>query len=424
MAQTVKLTTKYIESFDSKGKDIAIWDESPKGFGVRFRNNRKVFIVQKRVGSGRLAKQRKMTIGAYPDVNLVRARKAAYEFIADLQFGNDIVEEKAAKQRAEQEERDAELTVKALTEMWLATDALRSRMRGPKFGMLRNPRDVKSNASQIKRHVIPLIGSTKISQVTRKTIEKMRNDIASGKTAIRERTGPRGIANVTGGEGTAGKVVRIMGTVFSYAVREGLLTVNPASNIRIAPSRKVERYLSKDEQARLEKTLCEMEKIARYEKGCAMIRLLMLTGCRKNEIESLKWADIDFERRFVRFGKSKTGAKVIPFSQAAISIIEEQPRLNSTPYVFASTKINDHYKGIPKVWYDVRKKAKIEDCRLHDLRHNFASVAASNGASLPMIGALLGHTQAQTTARYAHLTNDTLAELTNQVSATIAERSA
>jgi len=167
-----------------------------------------------------------------------------------------------------------------------------------------------------------------------------------------------------------------------------------------------------------------MEKIARYEKGCAMIRLLMLTGCRKNEIESLKWADIDFERRFVRFGKSKTGAKVIPFSQAAISIIEEQPRLNSTPYVFASMKINDHYKGIPKVWYDVRKKAKIEDCRLHDLRHNFASVAASNGASLPMIGALLGHTQAQTTARYAHLTNDTLAELTNQVSATIAERSA
>ena len=87
--------------------------------------------------------------------------------------------------------------------------------------------------------------------------------------------------------------------------------------------------------------------------------------------------------------------------------------------MFPSLKINDYYKGIPKIWYEVRNRAQIEDCRLHDLRHNFASVAASNGASLPMIGALLGHTQAQTTARYAHLTNHSLMELAERVSASI-----
>jgi len=166
MAGTKRLTTKFIEEFDSGGKDVTIWDESPKGFGVRFRNGRKVFIVQKRVGSGRLAKQRKLTIGTYPEINLVQARKAAYEFVASLQFGTDVVEEKAAEQRAQKEERDAQITVSELCTRWLETDALRSRMRGPRFGTLRNPKDVKSNANQIKRHVIPLIGKLKLSAVT------------------------------------------------------------------------------------------------------------------------------------------------------------------------------------------------------------------------------------------------------------------
>ena len=423
MARTVKLTTKYIECFDPDGKDVTLWDESPKGFGVRFRNNRKVFIVQKRVGSGRMAKQRKMTIGTFPEINLVQARKSAHKFIANLQLGTDVVEEKIAQQRAEKEERDAQLSVAELCAQWLETDALRSRMRGPRFGTLRDPKNVKHNAGQIKRNINPLIGSVKIKELTRKQIEKMRDDISSGKTAADIKTGVRGRARVTGGPGTARKVVRTLSSILSYAVREELIAANPASGIRLQSGKKVERYLSQEEQARLEIVLTEMEKESRYEKGCAMIRLLMLTGCRKNEIESLKWSEIDFERGFVQFEKSKTGAKVIPFSKAALNIIREQPLLNSTPYVFPSMKINDYYKGIPKIRYVVRKKAKIEDCRLHDLRHNFASVAASNGASLPMIGALLGHTQAQTTARYAHLTNHSLMALAEQVSATLGERS-
>lgn len=423
MAGTRRLTTKFIEEFDSDGKDVTVWDESPRGFGVRFRNGRKVFIVQKRVGSGRLAKQRKMTIGTYPEINLVKARNAAYEFVANLQLGNDIVEQKAAEQRAKKEERDAQISVSELCARWLETDALRSRMRGPRFGTLRDPKNVKQNAGQIHRHINPLIGSVKINELTRKQVEKMRDDISCGKTAVDVKTGLRGRARVTGGPGTARKAVRTLSTILNYAVREELIAANPASGIRLARGKTIERYLSTEEQARLESVLTEMAKESKYEKGCAMIRLLMLTGCRKNEIESLQWSEIDFERGFVRFSKSKTGAKVIPFSKAALAIVNTQPRLNSTPYVFPSMKINDYYKGIPKVWYVVRKRAKIEDCRLHDLRHNFASVAASNGASLPMIGALLGHTQAQTTARYAHLTQHSLHALAEQVSASIKERS-
>ncbi|NNC35808.1 MAG: site-specific integrase [Hyphomonadaceae bacterium] len=424
MANVVKLTKRLIETKTSTEKDEVLWCSTVKGFGVRFYpSGKKAFILKRRVGSGRLAKQRKMTLGTFPAMSLAVAQKRAVEAIAKMQAGEDVVKQRVEIQRAAKERRDAEMSVSDAIEKWLQTDALRSRMRGPRFGTLRNPRDVKSNGNQLKRHVIPLIGKVKLSELTRKDIEKMRDDVAGGKTAVTEKTGFRGIARVTGGEGTAGKVVRILSTVLSYAVREGHITVNPASGIIIPPSRKVERYLSRDEQTRLEQILTEMSLEPKFERGVAIIRLLMLTGCRKNEIETLEWKSIDFERKFVRFGKSKTGAKIIPFSQAALDIIKLVPRFESSKFVFPSYKIDDYYKGVPKVWNEARHRAKIEDCRLHDLRHNFASVAASNGASLPMIGALLGHTQAQTTARYAHLTNHSLVELAEQISATIDERS-
>lgn len=424
MANVHKLTKRMIENKQAPEKEEMIWCSTVKGFGVRFYpSGKKAFILKRRVGSGRLAKQRKMTLGTYPVMSLVVAQRKAIDAIAKMQSGQDIVQERVEEQRAAKEKRDAEMSVSDLIEQWLETDALRSRMRGPRFGTLRNPKDVKSNANQLKRHVRPLIGKVKLSELTKKDIKKMRDDVARGKTAIREKTGFRGLARVTGGEGTATKVVRILGSVLSYGVREGLIAVNPASGIILPPSRKVERYLSRAEQTRLESVLRDMSAEPKYERGVAIIRLLMLTGCRKNEIETLEWKAVDFERNFVSFGKSKTGAKVIPFSQAALDIINNVPRFESSIYVFPSYQIMDYYKGVPKVWNEVRRRAKIEDCRLHDLRHNFASVAASNGASLPMIGALLGHTQAQTTARYAHLTNHSLLELAEQVSATIDERS-
>lgn len=390
MAETRKLTTKFIESYDPEGSDTIIWDVAPKGFGVRFYKSGKIaFIVQRRVGSGRLARQRKMTVGVYPQTNLAEARKAAIDAIAKLQHGADVVEEKNKILRREKEAKAAEITVGELCDRWIVSDARRSRMRGPRFGTLRDPKNVRFNAAQIERHIKPIIGHIKLSDLTRKHIERLRDDISDGKTAADVKTKKHGRARVTGGEGTATKCVRTLGSILSYAVREELIPANPASNIQLAPSRKVERYLTKEENARLEKVLADMEKEPKYEKGCAIIRVLMLTGCRRNEIESLKWSEIDFERGFVALSKSKTGGKIIPFSKAALNIITAQPRLQSSEFVFPSTKINDWYKGLPKVWYVVRRRAKIEDCRLHDLRHNFASVAASNGASLPMIGAPL-----------------------------------
>ena len=152
----------------------------------------------------------------------------------------------------------------------------------------------------------------------------------------------------------------------------------------------------------------------------AIIRLLALTGARRNEIESLKWSEVELVRNILRLEDSKTGAKVIPLAPAAKSILAEAPHIEGSPYVFPAASGEGHYQGIGKVWRAVRKAAKLEDVRLHDLRHTFASYGAAGGLSLPIIGKLLGHSQAATTQRYAHLADDPVQQAANQIGDTIA----
>ncbi len=195
MTQTMKLTTKIIDGFDNKGKDTTVWDTSPKGFGVRFYAKGKVaFIVQRRIGSGRSAKLRKMTIGSYPAINLVQARKNALEAIAQMQSGSDLVQQERDRIKAEAATKAAELSISELCDKWLATDAKYSRMRGARYGTPRNPKNVQSNANQILRHIKPLIGDIKIGDLTKKDIQQMRDDITTGKTATDVKTKKRGRA--------------------------------------------------------------------------------------------------------------------------------------------------------------------------------------------------------------------------------------
>ncbi|MFQ5528202.1 MAG: site-specific integrase, partial [Thermoanaerobaculia bacterium] len=135
----------------------------------------------------------------------------------------------------------------------------------------------------------------------------------------------------------------------------------------------------------------------------AAIRLLILTGCRLGEILGLRWDQVDFERQLLRFQESKTGQKAVPLGAAALELLSELSRDEGNPHVIPGKKPGSHFVGMAKVWQRIRKQAQLEDVRLHDLRHSFASVGAGAGLSLPIIGKLLGHTQAATIQRYAHL---------------------
>jgi integrase len=195
---------------------------------------------------------------------------------------------------------------------------------------------------------------------------------------------------------------------------------NPCRGIRRYAEHKVERFLSGDELARLGAALTsETMRVARVPPpaeisgrhrsagiraaSIAALRLLLLTGCRVGEVLSLRWENVNLERRLLLLSDSKTGAKPVFLSMAAAEFIGTLRREVETEYVFRGDRPGKPIVSLRKSWERVCKVAKIEGLRLHDLRHSYASIGAADGLSLPVIGALLGHSQPSTTARYAHL---------------------
>jgi integrase len=265
-----------------------------------------------------------------------------------------------------------------------------------------------TDRSRIERHIKPLLGRKRIGALTRGDAERFLADVAAGKTAVVEKTKPRGKAVVTGGRGAATRTLGLLGAVLGFAVDRGLLTSNPVRGVRRFSDRKMDRFLSPAELGRLGAVLEAMEAEGAHRYGLAVMRLLALTGARKGEIEGLRWREVDLERGALRLADSKTGEKVLTLSPGAAAIVAGLTRHADSPFVFPAGKGGGHYQGTPKVWEAARARAKLEGVRLHDLRHTFASFGAAGGFGLPVIGALLGHKQAATTARYAHLADDPL----------------
>ena len=145
---------------------------------------------------------------------------------------------------------------------------------------------------------------------------------------------------------------------------------------------------------------------------------MLLSGCRKSEILSLRWEWVDVERGVLRLPDSKTGAKVVPLAAAAMKLLTELPR--SAEYMLPAAKGSGHYTGLQKDWERVRVRAGLAGVRLHDLRHSFASFAVADGNSLFLIGKVLGHKQARTTEIYAHLADDPIRAVADRTAARIA----
>jgi integrase len=248
----------------------------------------------------------------------------------------------------------------------------------------------------------------------------MSSAIADGKTAVDVKTGHRGRAIVKGGQGTATKAVSLLGAIFNFAMDRDMREDNPVFRVKTFKSKKQERFLSNTELARLGDALEEAEATGANPSAVNAIRLLAMTGCRRGEILALRWDEVDFERSCLRFKDSKTGEKVVPVGAAVLKLLTDLPRIADNPHVLPGEVRGTHFVGLPKVWQKIRHTAELDDVRIHDLRHSFASVGAAGGESLLMIGKLLGHQRATTTERYAHLSDDPLKAAAGRISDSIA----
>jgi len=285
----------------------------------------------------------------------------------------------------------------------------------------KKPSTVALEHGHIDRHIRPLLGKVAIKTLNRADIERFMSNVAAGKTAVDIKTKARGRAIVKGGKGAANRSTELLASILNYAVDKNIRDDNPAQGIKKYKLKKHERLLSKDELTRLGEALIDAEAKGGNSAAIAAIRFLMLTGCRKSEALTLKWDWVDQDRNMLRLPDSKTGAKVVPLGAPAVDFLSTVPRNQENPFVFPSTKTDSHLVDIQKIWNRIRTAAGLEDLRLHDLRHNYASIGASQGESLYVVGKILGHTQAQTTQRYAHLAVSPVQSAADNISTTIAD---
>ena len=255
----------------------------------------------------------------------------------------------------------------------------------------------------IDRHVVPMLGALPVAGVGRAQVAELHYRLR--KTPV-----------------AANDAVGALSRMLNRADAWGMVPAgsNPCRQVRRYRTRRIERFLTETEFRRLGETLDALEGEGRVPvHAAAALRLLMLTGCRSGEILGLRWEDVHLERNEVRLRDSKTGPRTVALSPAAARVLAGLPRPAGNPWVVAGARPGSRLTHIAYYWYRVRERAGLEDVRLHDLRHSFASRALALGEPLPMIGRMLGHSKLQSTARYAHLARDSVRESAARVAESI-----
>lgn len=434
----MRITKRAVDALEKTGAEYFAWDADLIGFGVRVRESgAKTYVVKYRAGVGRNAPTRRLTIGSVGKLTPEEARRLAKAKLGEAATGGDPAGDRA-KERAD-------LTVSALADLYLEEGC-----------ETKKASTVLNDRSRIARHIKPLLGTKRVGAVTTADIERAMRDVANGKTATDEKTGKHGRAIVTGGKGAAGQVVALLSSMFAFSVARKMRPDNPAFGVKKYRTGKGERFLTSEELERLGAAIREAEtdgipwepdpakkvKHAPKEKNrratispevAAALRLIILTGARLREILHLEWSHVDMERGLLLLPDSKTGKKAIVLNAPALAVLAglprrsafvipgEPPRRSADATTAKATKPVDRPRSdLKRPWELVTKRAGLEGVRIHDLRHTNASIGAAAGLGLPIIGKLLGHTQASTTQRYAHLDNDPLRKAADRIGSEIA----
>ena len=363
-----KLTKRTVDALRVEGKDAIFWDRDLPGFGVRvYTTGRKVYVVQSRGPTG----PKRATIGRHGAVSPDQARKQATVFIDRIKRGDDPAPPPPPR----------ELTVANLAGRYLRAHVQVNCRPSTWAGYRRI----------VTHYIVPELGECPIAAVDRAQVAALH---------YRHRDKPY----------QANRAVEVLAKMFRLGEAWGLTPPrkNPCRSVRRFKQRRRERFLTPEEYRRLGRVLDAAQADgSAWPGGIAAVRLLLLTGCRRNEIVTLRWDDVDRTARELRLRDSKTGARSVPLTPAVQAVLDSIVRVPGNPWVIVGRKPGARLVGIDSIWMRLRVRAELEDVRIHDLRHSYASRALALGEGLPMIGKLLGHTQVTTTARYAHLARET-----------------
>ena len=376
-----------------------LWDTDVRGFLCRaYPSGRKTYAIKYRFGRT----QRIYTLGKHGDLTPEMARAEAKAALAKVRNGLDPAV-------AKQELRDA-LTVGALIDLYLKEGPLEERLNGA----FKRASSWANDASNLNCHVRPLLGRMVASAVTTDQAEAALAAIQSGKTARRaDGARKRGRVRITGGIGAARRVRGAAGALYAWAIRNKLSTENPFSGIKMGDAPIRERFLTRAEVERLLDALAEMEASGALHPAFGdAIRLLVLTGARRTEILGLQWSEVDFGKGLLVLPPARTkaggrnGVRRIDLPPPALEILSRRQAgaAEASAYVFPALRGGEgHLIGLRPAFLRVCAQAGLEGIRVHDLRHSYASFAIADGASLHLVGKLLGHANARSTERYAHI---------------------
>ncbi len=385
-----RLTKRLVETVEVGKAPVYAWDDQLAGFGVKvLPSGRRKYVCKYRVGGGRAGRDRWYLIGAHGQITCDQAREMAMQILSAVARGEDPQSNRMAAREAP-----------TLLDVWNRYSAEHLPRKKTSSGIDDN--------QKARDYILPRLGRRKVAEITRADIHDLHRELADRPYQ-------------------ANRVLALLSKMLNLAEAWGYRPdgSNPCRHVEKYKEQARQRYLNNNELRRLSVALEELE--AKTKHGvyvAAAIKLLLLTGARVNELLQARWDWVDWGRNSVILPDSKTGPKPLFLSDPALTVLRqlsERPEAGTSAFIIKGRLHGKPLVNMAKPWNGLCQAAELEGVRIHDLRHTAASIGVAQGLSLPIIGRLLGHSQPQTTSRYAHVDTDPALIAANAIGKAIGE---